>query len=140
MTAAGHCSTSLSGGTPSFSTTQPCSVQMARLGWLLVAVLLGSALPTSVPRLPKQRRLGPSRRRLSLPRRARSSLHNSLRHFYVSAIHGEIPAPLKLNVSVSKKIGQPDFGSDRPEDLAISEASQLIDDLKAQTDGVGARR
>ena len=32
ITSAGHCSTSTSGGTPSFSTTQPSSVQMARFG------------------------------------------------------------------------------------------------------------
>jgi hypothetical protein len=32
MTSAGVCSTSMSGGTPSFSTTQPSSVQIARSG------------------------------------------------------------------------------------------------------------
>ena len=32
ITSAGHCSTSTSGGTPWFSTTQPSSVQMARFG------------------------------------------------------------------------------------------------------------
>jgi hypothetical protein len=32
------------------------------------------------------------------------------------------------------------YGIDRPEDLAISEASQLIDDLKAQANGAGGPR
>jgi hypothetical protein len=32
------------------------------------------------------------------------------------------------------------FGIDHPEDLAISQASELIDSLKAETNGSGGRR
>ena len=32
------------------------------------------------------------------------------------------------------------YGIDRPEDLAITEASEMIDSLKAQANGAGGRR
>jgi hypothetical protein len=56
MTSAGFCSTSMSGGTPMFSTTQPSSVQIARFGAVTVPPSISTGNP-SVPTRPPQVRL-----------------------------------------------------------------------------------